>query len=328
MYYCLVLGDPIEHSLSPVIHREAYRVLGLDWEFHPRRLRPEQLADFLAQLDEDCRGLAVTMPLKPQALALATYRDGLAKVTGAVNTLVPGPGGTWAGFNTDVYGIVQAFREGIDETRGEDGGALPGETRVEDGGGVFGTRAVFRGASAVSAGFEGLSFGSGFRCGRDGTAGGASPERGFTSPFAPDPGSTSRDGDGGASGAGILARLCWTPAAVPQCPLGDEHHPRSPTVPTRATEPPPRCGGAGCGLRSLAHPGGALGRDGGREGDRGLEHVVASSSGAAETLYRCRSRSRASARSPGIRTQQGALIRGPANQRRETCWDFTWCLGW
>ena len=48
MYYCLVLGDPIEHSLSPVIHREAYRVLGLDWEFHPRRLRPEQLADFLA----------------------------------------------------------------------------------------------------------------------------------------------------------------------------------------------------------------------------------------------------------------------------------------
>lgn len=161
MYYCLVLGDPIEHSLSPVIHREAYRVLGLDWEFHPRRLRPEQLADFLAQLDGDCRGLAVTMPLKPQALALATYRDGLAKVTGAVNTLVPGPGGTWAGFNTDVYGIVQAFREGMEETRGEDGGALPGETRVDNGGGVFGTRVVFGGASAVSAGFEGLIFGSG-----------------------------------------------------------------------------------------------------------------------------------------------------------------------
>ena len=113
MSYCLVLGDPISHSLSPVIHLAAYRELGLTWDFRRQRVRLGTLKAFLAAADSQLRGLAVTMPLKPEALQAATFADGLAKVTGAVNTLVPAAGGDWTGFNTDVRGIVEAFRHAV-----------------------------------------------------------------------------------------------------------------------------------------------------------------------------------------------------------------------
>lgn len=112
MPYCLVVGDPIAHSLSPVIHLAAYRELGLNWDFRCQRVRSGTLNAFLTEADAQLRGLAVTMPLKPEALHAATFADGLAKVTGAVNTLVPAAGGDWAGFNTDVRGVVEAFRQG------------------------------------------------------------------------------------------------------------------------------------------------------------------------------------------------------------------------
>ena len=111
MPYCLVLGDPIAHSLSPVIHLAAYRELGLDWDFRRLKVRSGNLKAFLDGADTQLRGLALTMPLKPEALQVATFADGLAKVTGAVNTLVPAAGGDWTGFNTDVRGIVEAFRQ-------------------------------------------------------------------------------------------------------------------------------------------------------------------------------------------------------------------------
>ncbi|MCU9968154.1 shikimate dehydrogenase family protein [Mobiluncus mulieris] len=123
--FALVVGDPVEHSRSPVIHGTAYQELGLKWDFVKHQLSAGQLGHFLDKLRtqpgfEDgtaCRGLAVTMPLKPEALTAATYVDGLAKVTGAVNTLVPAIG-EWAGFNTDVAGIVGAFRHaGFDDAQ-------------------------------------------------------------------------------------------------------------------------------------------------------------------------------------------------------------------
>lgn len=112
MPYCLVVGDPIAHSLSPVIHLAAYRELGLNWDFRCQRVRSGKLNAFLTEADAQLRGLAVTMPLKPEALQVAAFADGLAKVTGAVNTLVPAAGGDWTGFNTDVRGVVEAFRQG------------------------------------------------------------------------------------------------------------------------------------------------------------------------------------------------------------------------
>lgn len=109
MSYALVVGDPIAHSLSPVIHLAAYRELGLDWDFDKQRVCAGCLSAFIRNLSPGCRGMAVTMPLKAEALEYADFQDGLAKLTGVANTLVFDPGYTTA-FNTDVAGIVGAYK--------------------------------------------------------------------------------------------------------------------------------------------------------------------------------------------------------------------------
>ena len=59
-----VIGQPIEHSLSPVLHRAAYEALGLRWTFERREVGSDDLPAFLDSIREDIAGLAVTMPLK------------------------------------------------------------------------------------------------------------------------------------------------------------------------------------------------------------------------------------------------------------------------
>lgn len=102
-----VLGSPIGHSKSPFIHLAAYSVLGLDWEYDKIEVRKGGLRPFVDQLDSQWLGLSLTMPLKEEAAKLAESLDQNATLTGAVNTIVRTESG-WAGFNTDVFGIVQA----------------------------------------------------------------------------------------------------------------------------------------------------------------------------------------------------------------------------
>ncbi|GAB2854102.1 shikimate dehydrogenase [Actinocorallia aurea] len=105
-----VLGSPIAHSLSPVLHRAAYAALGLDgWTYERHECAEDGLAAFLS---EDFAGLSLTMPLKRVALEAAAERSDLAVKTGGANTLVRLPGGGWSADNTDVHGIVQALAEG------------------------------------------------------------------------------------------------------------------------------------------------------------------------------------------------------------------------
>ncbi|MFS0867415.1 shikimate dehydrogenase [Microbacterium sp. 179-B 1A2 NHS] len=105
-----VWGDPIDHSLSPVLHAAAYRRLGWAWTYGRRRVDEAAFADALASEGPRLRGLSLTMPLKTAAHAAAASLDARAELTGAVNTLVRAAGG-WTGFNTDVGGIVAALRE-------------------------------------------------------------------------------------------------------------------------------------------------------------------------------------------------------------------------
>jgi shikimate dehydrogenase len=108
---CAVLGSPIEHSLSPVLHRAAYDHLGLtDWEYQRHRVEADELAGFVAGLDPSWRGLSVTMPLKEAALRLGEP-DELSLLAGAANTMVfdGGPQGRVRSYNTDVGGLVSAF---------------------------------------------------------------------------------------------------------------------------------------------------------------------------------------------------------------------------
>nr|WP_110241620.1 shikimate dehydrogenase [Nocardioides gilvus] len=108
---CGVLGDPIEHSLSPVLHRAGYRAVGLDWSYDAHRVTSGGLPDFLAERDEALRGLSLTMPLKREALGLVDRVSSTARAAGAVNTVLFEPDGSISGDNTDLPGAVAAIRE-------------------------------------------------------------------------------------------------------------------------------------------------------------------------------------------------------------------------
>lgn len=108
--HCAVVGHPVAHSLSPVMHRAAYRALGLDWDYDAVDVEPESLARFVDGLDASWRGLSVTAPHKRDALALADDVSDVARAVGAANTLVL-EGGRVLADNTDVPGLVAALRE-------------------------------------------------------------------------------------------------------------------------------------------------------------------------------------------------------------------------
>ena len=85
-----MIGHPVAHSLSPVLHRAAYRHLGLNWEYAAVDVPPGQLSAFLAGLDERWRGLSVTMPHKQELLGFGAG-DATTELVGAANTLVLEP---------------------------------------------------------------------------------------------------------------------------------------------------------------------------------------------------------------------------------------------
>ncbi|TYL50776.1 shikimate dehydrogenase [Agromyces mariniharenae] len=112
-----VLGSPIAHSKSPALHRAAYDLLGLDWEYTAIELDGAGLRAFLDTRDASWRGLSLTMPLKQDVLPLLDEVDELATLTNAANTVLLADG-VRRGFNTDVGGIVRALGEaGCDRIR-------------------------------------------------------------------------------------------------------------------------------------------------------------------------------------------------------------------
>lgn len=108
-----VVGDPIAHSRSPLLHRAAYRFLGLPWSYEARRVVRGDLGDFIAENWGGLHGMSITMPLKPEALEIADGLSDTARATGVVNTLVvleeSARLSLW-GHNTDVGGIVDTMR--------------------------------------------------------------------------------------------------------------------------------------------------------------------------------------------------------------------------
>lgn len=112
MPWAAVIGSPIEHSLSPQLHRAAWRSLGLgeQWRYERRDTDAGGLPALIASLDEECIGLSVTMPCKQAVIPLLDVVDPLARAVGSVNTVIPSAG-VLSGFNTDVHGILTAIRE-------------------------------------------------------------------------------------------------------------------------------------------------------------------------------------------------------------------------
>jgi shikimate dehydrogenase len=104
-----VLGSPVSHSLSPVLHNSAYKSLGLDHTYSAIEVTEADFPNFISSLDESWLGVSLTMPLKEVAFLVATTADLVATQAGAINTLIFSDG--ISGFNTDVAGIVDSFIE-------------------------------------------------------------------------------------------------------------------------------------------------------------------------------------------------------------------------
>ena len=132
-----MLGHPVTHSLSPVLHGAAYTALGLEgWQYDRLDVTEEALPTVLAELDGSWAGLSLTMPLKKTVLGLLDHVEPLAEVVGAVNTVLVQAGAgdrpVLVGANTDVHGLVTALGEGR-EARGDAG---PVRTAVVVGAGA------------------------------------------------------------------------------------------------------------------------------------------------------------------------------------------------
>ena len=108
---CAVVGDPIGHSQSPVLHRAGYDAVGLSWTYDAVAVPSGTLASFVSSLDAEWRGLSVTAPLKREAAALVSSASPVVTSSGVANTLVRSSPGSWSAENTDVPGAAAALRE-------------------------------------------------------------------------------------------------------------------------------------------------------------------------------------------------------------------------
>ncbi|MGA5131583.1 shikimate dehydrogenase [Streptomyces olivoreticuli] len=107
-----VLGSPIGHSLSPVLHRAAYAELGLgEWTYDRFEIDEAGLPGFFAGLDGTWAGFSLTMPLKRAVIPLLDEVSDTAASVEAVNTVVLTEDGRRLGDNTDIPGIGAALRE-------------------------------------------------------------------------------------------------------------------------------------------------------------------------------------------------------------------------
>ena len=116
---CGIIGDPIEHTMSPAMHNAAFRALGLDYAYLPFRVRPEELKNAMAGLKAlGIAGLNVTIPHKVAVIPLLDEMDPLAGKMGAVNTIV-NEDGKLTGYNTDAPGFLQALKSNGVEPNGK-----------------------------------------------------------------------------------------------------------------------------------------------------------------------------------------------------------------
>ncbi|MCM8731158.1 shikimate dehydrogenase family protein [Hephaestia sp. GCM10023244] len=113
MSYAEVIGDPIKHTKSPVIHNFWLDALGLDASYRATHVTPEGLAAFFDErrADPAWRGCNITLPHKQAALDLIEDRGGVRDTIGAVNTVFRAEDGALVGTNTDAGGFFAPIAE-------------------------------------------------------------------------------------------------------------------------------------------------------------------------------------------------------------------------
>lgn len=112
LYRAAVLGSPIEHSLSPVLHNAGYEAAGLSgWRYTRQRCVAEDLAELVRNAEPSFRGFSVTMPCKFAALEVADVVTKRAQEIGSANTLTRIDDNRWRADNTDCEGVIAAVNE-------------------------------------------------------------------------------------------------------------------------------------------------------------------------------------------------------------------------
>jgi shikimate dehydrogenase len=131
-----VLGSPIEHSLSPVLHNAAYDALGLSgWSYRAVECDEASLAATLRELaDEGLAGVSLTMPLKRAVVPLLADSDAQVRLVDAANTVIFSDA-RWRGANTDIPGMYAALSPAMD-------GVARGETAAVLGAGATAAAAI------------------------------------------------------------------------------------------------------------------------------------------------------------------------------------------
>ena len=116
---CGIIGDPIEHTVSPQMHNAAFAKMGIDYLYIPFRVRKEGLGKAIEGMRAlNIRGLNVTIPHKVAVIPFLDELDPLAEKIGAVNTIV-NEDGVLKGYNTDATGFLQALLERGTEPEGK-----------------------------------------------------------------------------------------------------------------------------------------------------------------------------------------------------------------
>jgi shikimate dehydrogenase len=115
---CGVIGDPIEHTLSPIIHNAAFNALKLDYIFLVFKVKPVEVGNAVnAMRALNLRGLNVTMPHKSTVMNFLDRTDLSAQIVNSVNTILNKESKLF-GFNTDGVGALKALRENGVEPKG------------------------------------------------------------------------------------------------------------------------------------------------------------------------------------------------------------------
>lgn len=115
-----VVGDPIGHSLSPLLHNLAFRQSKLNAVYLPMQIPPEEFESTLRDYQQlGARGFSVTIPHKESALKFADSSDEATRRIGAANTLTLRTDGTWFASNTDYAAALEAVKLGVKASGGD-----------------------------------------------------------------------------------------------------------------------------------------------------------------------------------------------------------------
>ena len=105
----VVIGDPIAHSMSPVMHNDLFQFYQIEAKYDLFHIKKGMLKEGLSQLKEmDIAGFNITVPHKSDIIPFLDELDPLSQAIGAVNTVV-NENGKWIGYNTDGYGYVRGL---------------------------------------------------------------------------------------------------------------------------------------------------------------------------------------------------------------------------